>query len=276
MRCRSWIRIQDDRVKPYFDRKAPWLVAHRGGSRLAPENTFAAFDRAQELGADAIETDVRLSKDGAVVIFHDDDTARLLGAPGTIEGRTLDELRRLDAGGAFTPDGGASFPFRGKGITVPTLAEAFARYPEMRFNIDAKLDDPALARALADVVTAARAEDRVCLGSFFDAQADRLGVLAPRCARYFPQDAATCHVLAARAGALGESCPRGYDLADLPHRLGDTVVVTAEVLAHFHRLDVPVHVWTVDDEALMRELLGLGVDGLVTDRPDVLARVLGR
>ncbi|HYD40042.1 MAG TPA: glycerophosphodiester phosphodiesterase [Anaeromyxobacter sp.] len=262
--------------RPYFDRPAPWLVAHRGGSLLAPENTFAAFDRAQALGADAIETDVRLTKDGVVVVFHDDDTARLLGAPGTIEGRTLDEVRRLDAGGRFTPDGGETFPFRGQGLSVPTLAEVFARYPDMRFNIDAKLDDAALARALAEAVTAAGAEDRVCLGSFFDAQADRLGVLAPRCARYFPQDAATCHVLAARAGALGESCPDGYDLADLPHRLGDAVVVNADVLAHFHRLGVPVHVWTVDDEAEMRELLALGVDGIVTDRPDLLKRALGR
>ncbi len=263
-------------MKPYFARKSPWLVAHRGGSLLAPENTFAAFDRARELGADAIETDVRLTRDGAVVIFHDDDTARLLGAPGTIEGRTLDELRGLDAGGGFTPDGGASFPFRGKGIAVPTLAEAFARYPEMRFNIDAKVDDPALARALVDVIVAARAEDRVCVGSFFDAQAERLGGLAPRCARYLPQQAATCHVLAARAGGGGESCPGGYDLADLPHRLGEMVVVDAGVLDHFHRLGVPVHVWTVDEEAEMRALLALGADGIVTDRPDVLARVLGR
>ena len=196
--------------------------------------------------------------------------------PGTIEGRTLDELRRLDAGGHFTPDGGATFPFRGQGLTIPTLAEVFARYPGMRFNIDAKLDDAALARALVEAVAAAGAEDRVCLGSFFDAQADRLGVLGPRCARYLPQDAATCHVLAARAGAQGEGCPGGYDLADLPLRLGDTVVVNAAVLAHFHRLGVPVHVWTVDDEAEMRELLALGVDGIVTDRPDVLRRALGR
>jgi glycerophosphoryl diester phosphodiesterase len=268
--------MQAPRVKPYFDRKGPWLVAHRGGSALAPENTLAAFDRARELGADAIETDVRLTKDGVVVIFHDEDTARLLGAPGTIEERTLDELRRLDAGGTFSPDGGASFPFRGKGLTVPTLAEAFARYPGMRFNIDAKLDDAGLARALVHAVAAAGAEDRVCLGSFFDAQADRLGVLAPRCARYLPKDAATCHVLAALGGSPGESCPGGYDLADLPHRLGELVVVTAGVLAHFHRLGIPVHVWTVDEEAEMRELLALGVDGIVTDRPDVLARVLGR
>lgn len=262
--------------KPYFDRKLPWLVAHRGGGGLAPENTFAAFDRAVQLGADAIETDVRLTKDGVVVVFHDDDTARLLGAPGTIEERTLDELRRLDAGGAFSPDGGATFPFRGEGLTVPTLAEAFARYPDTRFNVDAKVDDAALARALADAVAEARAEDRVCLGSFFDAQAERLGALLPGCARYLPQDAAKCHVLAALTGGDASSCPGGYQLASLPARMGELQVVSPPVVAHFHARGMPVHAWTVDDADEMRALLAVGVDAIVTDRPDVLRSVLGR
>jgi glycerophosphoryl diester phosphodiesterase len=262
--------------KPYLDRPGPWLVAHRGGSLLAPENTFAAFDNARALFADALEIDVRLTRDGQVVVFHDDDTARLLGVPGSVEARTLEELRRLDAGWGFTADGGATFPFRGTGLAVPTLAETLARYPDLRVNVDAKLDDPALARGLAEVIAAAGAEDRVCVGSFFDAQADRLGVLAPRCARYLPQVAATCHVLAARAGAPGDGCPGGYDLASLPHRLDQAVVVNDAVVAYFHRLGIPVHVWTVDDEAEMRELLALGVDGIITDRPDVLGRVLGR
>jgi glycerophosphoryl diester phosphodiesterase len=262
--------------KAFFDRTGPWLVAHRGGSLLAPENTFAAFDRAAALGADAIETDVRLTRDGVVVVFHDDDTARLLGQPGTIEARTLAELQRLDPGQGFTPDGGRTHPHRGAGLAVPTFAEALARYPAMRFIVDAKADDPKVARALVLTVTDAGALGRVCLGSFFDTQAERIGLLAPDVARYFPQEAATCHVLAARAGAEGDSCPTGFELASLPARLDEGVVVNADVVAHFHRLGIPVHVWTVDDEAEMRGLLALGVDGIVTDRPDVLARVLGR
>ena len=260
----------------FLDRPGPWLIAHRGGSTLAPENTFAAFDRAAEIGADAIETDVRLTRDGVVVVFHDDDTARILGEPGTIEARTLSELEELDAGFLFTPDGGRTFPYRGKGILVPTFAGALARYPSMRFIVDAKADDPALARALVLSVKSARATSRVCLGSFFDTQADRIGRFAPGVARYFPKEAATCHVLAARAGAQGENCPKGFDLASLPGRLAESVVVNADVVDYFHRLSVPVHVWTVDDESEMRGLLSLGVDGIVSDRPDVLARVLGR
>jgi glycerophosphoryl diester phosphodiesterase len=262
-------------VRRYLEHPVPWLVAHRGGSLLAPENTLAAFDGAVALGADAIETDARLTRDGVVVAFHDEDTARLLGAGGTIEERSLAEVQLLDAGANFAP-GGASPPYRGRGLTVPTLEEAFRRYPDMRFNVDAKAEDPALARALVEVVVKAGAEDRVCLGSFSDAQAERLGALLPRCARFLPQQAAACHVMAARTGGSAAACPGGYDLADLPHRLGEMLVVDAAVVAHFHGLGIPVHVWTVDEEEEMRELLALGVDGIVTDRPDVLRRVMGR
>ncbi|HTN52183.1 MAG TPA: glycerophosphodiester phosphodiesterase [Anaeromyxobacter sp.] len=261
---------------PYLDLPGPWLVAHRGGSLLAPENTLPAFDRAAALGADALEIDVRRTADGAVVVFHDEETARLTGAPGTIEARTLAEVKALDAGHSFTPDGGASFPFRGRGVAVPRLSEVLARHPRLRLNIDAKPDDPALAEALALELRAAGALERVCVGSFFDAQAERLGALLPGCARYLPERAATCHVMAAKSGADGAACPGGYQLADLPHRLGDLEVVDRAVVSYLHARGIPVHVWTVDDEAEMRELLALGVDGIVTDRPDLLARVLGR
>jgi glycerophosphoryl diester phosphodiesterase len=263
-------------ARPYLSHPAPWLVAHRGGSLLSPENTFVAFDRAVELESDAVETDVHLTRDGVVVVFHDDETDRLTGAAGTIEERTLAEVRALDAAYGFTLDGGRTFPLRGLGVRVPTLAEALARYPALRFNVDAKSEDPALADALVREVKAARAVERVCLGSFFDAQAVRIGAHLPEVARYLPQHAATCHVLAAKSGQPATGCPSGYDLASLPHRLEAQTVVDRPVVEHFHRLGIPVHVWTVDEEADMRALLALGVDGLVTDRPDLAARVMGR
>jgi len=261
---------------PFLSKPGPWLVAHRGGSVIAPENTLVAFDRAVELGADAIETDVHLTRDGVVVVFHDDETSRLTGAPGTLEARTLAEVEALDPAWSFSLDGGRSFPFRGLGLKVPTLLEVLARYPALRFNVDAKSADPALAEALVHVVRQAGAVERVCLGSFFDAQAERIGALLPGAVRYLPEQAATCHVMAAMSGQPAEGCPAGYQLASLPHRLGELVVATKPVVDHFHRLGMPVHVWTVDAEEDMRALLALGVDGLVTDRPDVLARVLRR
>jgi glycerophosphoryl diester phosphodiesterase len=263
-------------AKPYLGLPSPWLVAHRGGSRVAPENTLAAFDRADELGADAIETDVRLSRDGVVMVFHDEATLALTGEPGTIEARTAAEIAELDAAFYFSEDEGASYPLRGAGIRVPTFSEALRRYPRMRFNVDAKKEDPALADALARVIREARAEERVCVGSFFDPQAERLGALLPGVCRFLPQQAATRHVLAAKTGAAPVGLPGGYDLADLPTRMDEVTVVEPQVVEHFHRLGIPVHAWTVDEEEEMRMLLGMGVDGIVTDRPDVLKRVLGR
>jgi glycerophosphoryl diester phosphodiesterase len=261
--------------RPYLALPPPWLVAHRGGSALAPENTFPAFDRALALGADVIETDVRRTADGVVVVFHDESTERIAGVRGTIEGRTLAEVRALDAAFRFSP-GGRGFPLRGGGVQVPTLAETFERYPGMRFSIDAKSRDPALAEALAATIRAAGAEERVCIGSFHDDQARRLGRLVPSACRFLPRGAAAWHVLAAHARVPGALCPRGFDVAALPPRRGPIPVVTPRTLEHFHGLGMPVHVWTVDDEASMRALLGIGVDAVITDRPDRLAAVLGR
>lgn len=263
-------------AKPYLDLPGPWLIAHRGASATAPENTVPAFDRAAALGADALEIDVHRSADDTVMVFHDDDTSRITGEPGTIEGRTRAEIGALDAGHAFTLDGGATFPFRGAGVKIPTLAEAFARYPSMRFSIDAKSEEPALARALVRTIREAGAEERVCVGSFFDIQARRLCALLPAACRFLPQRAATWHILAAKARLPRSFCPSGFDLAALPRRSGRIEVVTPRTVAHFHALGVPVHVWTVDDEAEMRALLAVGVDGIITNRPEVLARVLGR
>jgi glycerophosphoryl diester phosphodiesterase len=264
-------------VKPFLSRSGPYLVAHRGGARLWPENTLAAFDGAARLGADAIELDVRLTADGEVVVFHDQGTERTCGEPGSVEERTLAELRRLDAGRTFTPDGGRTFPWRGRGLTVPTLAEVLARYPGMLLNAEAKSEDPSLAEALVVVVRRAGRVDEVCLGSSHDEQGERLRALLPRACHFMPAGAATCHVLAAHAGGAATGCPEGWDVADLPLRTDDGLeVVDALTVEHLHRLGVPVHVWTVDEEADMRSLLALGVDGLMSDRPDRLARVLGR
>jgi glycerophosphoryl diester phosphodiesterase len=262
---------------PYLARPRPWLVAHRGGARLAPENTLVAFDLARDLGADAIETDVHLSKDGEVIVFHDDDTLRLCGVPGTIEARTVEEIRALDAAFSFSPDGGATQPLRGRGVHPPTLAETLARHPGMRFNLEAKSSDPALAEALVRVVRDAGRMDEVCLGSFDDAQGERLRALAPEGCHFLPTDAATCQVLFAKSGNPGGGCPAGYLVADLPLATDAGFrVVDAEVVAHFHRHGIAVFVWTVDREDDMRELLALGVDGIMTDRPDRLKAVLGR
>ncbi len=264
-------------MKPFLSRPGPYLMAHRGGARIWPENTLPAFDGAVRLGADAIELDVRLTADGEVVVFHDEITERVAGEAGSVEGRSLAELRRLDAGRNFTTDGGRSFPWRGRGLAVPTLSEVLSRYPGMLVNVEAKAANPALAEALVRVVRRSGRLDEVCLGSSHDQQGERLRALLPEACHFMPAGVAACHVLVAHAGSEATGCPRGWDVADLPLRTDDGMtVVDALTVEHLHQLGIPVHVWTVDEEADMRALLALGVDGVMSDRPDLLARVMGR
>jgi glycerophosphoryl diester phosphodiesterase len=259
---------------PYFALPPPWLIAHRGGSLLAPENTFAAFERAAALGADVIETDVRLSRDGEVMIFHDAGTLRLTGVPGTIEGRTRTALEMLDAGFTFTPDGGQTYPWRGKGVRIPTLAAALARFPRLRFNIEAKGDEPELATALARVLRDARREATACVGAASLRQSRRLRRLLPEYACYLSTLASVPHLLAAHGLFPSRWAPDGYDLAAFPDRYAGRPLVTPRLLRYFHGRGMAVQVWTVDREEDMRRLLADGADGIMSDRPDLLAQVL--
>jgi glycerophosphoryl diester phosphodiesterase len=263
-------------VKPFLAGKRPCLVAHRGGALLAPENTLAAFERAASLGADVLEIDVRLTADGQLVIIHDETLDRVSNGSGSVSALALAALSRLDAGYAFTTDGGATFPFRGRGVSVPTLREALGRFPKMRFNIDTKDEGTAVVAALAALVNELGCSDRVCVGSERDAQGEQLQKLLPDACHFFPTRAALCHIMAAKLGNPGDECPR-FDLMDIPMRTEDgDPVVDAALVRFLHGRDIPVFVWTVNEEADMRALLEMGVDGIMTDRPDLLAKVMGR
>jgi glycerophosphoryl diester phosphodiesterase len=261
-------------VKGLLATPRPRLFAHRGGAALAPENTLPAFDGAARLGIVAFELDVRLTRDGEVVVFHDEGTSRITGVGGTIEERSLEEVRALDAGFTFSPDGGATHPWRGRGVQVPTLRELLERHPRAIVNVEAKHPAPALAAALVDVIRSCGAIERACIGSEIDEQGERIRALLPEAAHFLPTEAATCHVLAAKSGADPASCPAGWDVADLPHRWNGMTVADGDVIAWFHARGVQVHVWTVDDPDDMRELLAAGVDGIMTDRPDVALEVV--
>src|SRR5690349_12465081 len=153
----------------------PLVYAHRGGAALRPENTIAAFDYGLSLGADGLEFDVRLSRDGVVVVHHDETLERTTNAAGAVSSLTAEELSRVDAGHSFSPaearrssapaaDG--PFPYRGLGHGIPTLRQALSRYPGIPLIVELKANDPELARATIAEIRAARATDRVALGSF--------------------------------------------------------------------------------------------------------------
>jgi glycerophosphoryl diester phosphodiesterase len=259
---------------PYFSLPTPWLIAHRGGSLEAPENTLVAFDRAAALGADVIETDVRLSRDEVVMVFHDPDTFRITGVQGTIEDRTAAEIEQLDAAFWFEQDG--AFPWRGKGVRVPRLADVLARFPTLRFNIEAKGKGRRLAKRLAQVLEAAGRQGSVCVGAERALQAWRLAHRLPGYARFLPAWAAGLHYFAARGWLPGFLAPGGFDLAALPARQYGLQVAREDVIAWFHGRGMAVQYWTIDREEEMKLLLKWGADGIMSDLPTLLRQVLGR
>ena len=253
---------------PYFA-GAPLLFAHRGGARLAPENTLQAFEQAVHVwGADVIETDVRLSRDGEIVVIHDATVDRTTDGVGAVADLDWSTLSQLDAGYRFV-DLDGDYSFRGKGVRIPRFEDVLDALPHTRINVDAK--DPSAALPLIELLHRRGETHRVLVASEFEAtRADRLGYRGPVSATR--QQIRTFYLLLRLPWALGW-VPR-TDAFQIPWRWEGRQVTTAHWIRESQRRNIPVHVWTVDDPVIMRTLLDWGVDGIQTDRPDLLAQVL--
>ncbi|GEP38420.1 glycerophosphoryl diester phosphodiesterase [Nocardioides psychrotolerans] len=236
--------------------------AHRGGVYHPDieglENTMSAFRHAVDLGYDYLETDVHATRDGVLLAFHDRVLDRVTDRTGEIASASYAEVRDALVGGRER---------------VPTLAELFEEFPRARFNIDLK-SDGAVA-PLADFITARGAEDRVLVGSFSRSRLHRFreltAGLVPTSAH--PLEAAAFRLLP--SGWLADLLTHGRVAAlQIPHRRGRWVIATPGLVRRAHAAGKHVHVWTIDHPDEMRELLDRGVDGLFTDRTDVLKTVL--
>ncbi len=248
---------------------APLLFAHRGGARLAPENTMEAFLQAVERwGADVLETDVRLSRDGELVVIHDDTVDRTTDGSGSVADMTWGELRQLDAGYRYVDlDGETSA--RGRGVGIPRFVDLLEALPGVRINVDAKA--PAAAQPLVELLHRRGEEHRVLVASEFEAtRGDRLGY---RGAISATRRQITRFYLSHHLPFGGPYTPK-TDALQVPWRWEGRQVTTRRLIAEAHRRNLPVHVWTVDDPDIMRTLLSWGADGIQTDRPDLLAQIL--
>lgn len=253
---------------PFHRPPRPLVFAHRGGRALGPENTLAAFDLGIAAGADGLELDVHLSRDGVPVVHHDPDLDRCTDATGPIDAHTAAELARVDAAFAYAPERGC--PWRGRGIGIPTLAAVLERYP-VPMVVEIKAYAAAAAHAVADAVRDAGAGDRICVGSFEVSTLAAVRAHAPALATSAARIEAQWALYRSWLGlAPRRPAWRAYQV---PERAGRLRVVSPRFVRCAHRAGVGVQVWTVDDEADMQRLLDWGVDGLITDRPDVAVRV---
>jgi glycerophosphoryl diester phosphodiesterase len=251
----------------YLALPKPRFLAHRGASANYPENTFMALAVAAQ-HVDYIETDVWMSRDGQVVLQHDESLHRTCGVDRRAAELTLAELQALDAGYLFSPDGGRSFPWRGEGARIITLQDALEKFPKHCFNIEIKDPAPGAVEATLAVLSNCHAEDRVMLAAEKDPIMTKIRQLAPE----LPTSASFGEMFAFLQWLQG-GCQGPFQAAAKAFQIPDTWkgqdLSKPDFINVAHKLGVEVHYWTINDPARIRELLANGADGIVTDRPEL-------
>lgn len=256
---------------PSPDRPLPLVIAHRGGDRR-PENTLASFRYAAALGADWVELDVHRIADGALVVLHDETVDRTTDGSGDVHAMTLEQVKALDAGYRWTPDGGRTYPYRGRGLRIPTLEEVLAALPRQRLLIELKDDDPRLAEDVARTLREHGATRRVMVASFHDRTLRHFRAVAPEVPTSLASGEALRFVVAQRLGLTPFLRPPGVAL-QVPEYHGPLKVFAAGLVRLAHNRGLEVHAWTVNDPRKMEQLFLAGADGIVTDRPDLALAV---
>jgi glycerophosphoryl diester phosphodiesterase len=271
---------------PFFDRFAaasgagPVVFAHRGGGGVAPEATVPTLVAAHERFGMVVEFDVHRSRDGQLVVIHDDTVDRTTEGHGAVADLPWAELAALDAGYCATPGEGdgtdahgdchdpaatTRFPFRGKGYRIPSLEQVLAALPQAAFfGVEAKAGG--FEAQLAATLRASGRLDHMAVGSEFDDVSVRLKDLLPELPHYMPTSAATCFALAAKA-SYGYPCP-DYEIFASPLSGAGLALDTAGVLASAHHRGVAVIYWTINDAPTIERLFALGADGVFSDFPD--------
>lgn len=253
-------------MNPLLDLAGHPVVAHRGASAYAPENTLPAFRLALEQAADACEFDVHVSADGVPVVIHDRTLDRTTDQTGLVAEMPLDAIREADAGYRFTRDGGRTFPYRGQGIRVPTLVEVIETLGSLPLLIELKA--AAAMEPVARILTELGVCDRCVVASF-----DHRALASFHAAPFIAGASRGEIVRLVIRSVLGLGRPRvPYRAIAVPPRHGLLPVFSRRMVKLARRLGCPVHVWTVDDPKFARQFWEAGAAGLITNVPDVILR----
>lgn len=236
---------------------------------------MVAFEAAAELPIDGLETDIHSTADGVLVAIHDETVDRTTNGSGPVKEMTLAQLKQLDAGYRWTPDGGATFPFRGRGITIPTLAEVFDAFPDLWINVDIKQEEPSIVAPFAAMIRRRGLEENMCVGSFSNETVAQFRRLMPSVAKAgSAREVRRLFVL--HKLWLGRLYWGNADAFQIPAEHGGVRIITPRFVRDAHTKETAVHVWTVNETTDMQRLLDWGVDGLITDFPDRALKLLGR
>ncbi len=246
--------------------KRPLFFAHRGGLGEAPENTILAFERAAASGVDVLELDVRTTADGKLVVYHDSTLGRTTNGEGPVSGKTLEALKKLDAGYGFSLDGGKTFPYRGRDVRIPTLREVLTRFPDKLINIEVKSSDASVAKPLCGLVTELERKSSVIVASAGGAVIEAFR----RDCRGVATSASFGEVLwflfLYKIG-LSENFSADMQALQVPEKLFGTALITKDFLKAAKERNLEIHIWTANRESDIRRLINAGVDGVMTDYP---------
>jgi glycerophosphoryl diester phosphodiesterase len=254
------------------------VYAHMGGDGVWPGDTLYAFDQAARLGVDAFDMDAHITKDGQIVLLHDESVDRTSDGSGQVEDLTLAELKKLDAAYKWTNDGGATFPFRGQGISVPALEEVFQKYPRMVYLIEIKLTRTPIAAPLCALIRKHNLQERVIVASFHDEAMRMFRETCPEVATSAARNEVTAFVLLSKIGLSGLISPP-YQALQVPFETSESKgisIMTPGFIKAAHAKNLKVETWTLDDPELFKQYVSWGLDGVDTDRPDLIMPALGR
>ncbi|MCL4868087.1 MAG: glycerophosphodiester phosphodiesterase [Anaerolineae bacterium] len=263
---------------PYFANIPEVLViAHQGGEHLRPDNTLPAFQNAYDLGADVLELDIHSTADGHLVVIHDATVDRTTNGSGRVNDLTLAQIKTLDAAYQWphNRENPTDFPYRDQGITVPTLEEIFQTFPRARINIEIKQHQPPITGPLCDLIQQYNKEEEVLVVSFNDETIKAFRESCPGVATGAASNE-TRLFFGLNTAFLGATYQPSMEAFQVPEYFGSIHVLTGRFVRGAHRQNIQVHVWTIDDPAEMRRFIDLGVNGIITNRPDLLLELLGR
>jgi glycerophosphoryl diester phosphodiesterase len=258
---------------PYFNQAGFMVIAHRGGRSLGPENTLYTYQRAMALGVDVLEIDVHLTKDNHLAVIHDKTVDRTTDGSGTVASYNLADLQKLDAGYRWSADIKNPFPLRGKGLKIPSLAEVFQAFPQMRVNIEIKDSDPAAISSLCRTIQDHNMATKVMIASFDAGALKNFRAACPGVATSAGASEAMLFYVLQKMHLESVYSPDAQAL-QVPPTYGDLQVVTQRFVEAAHARNLKVHVWTVNETDSMKRFMRLGVDGIMTDYPQRLLEAL--
>jgi glycerophosphoryl diester phosphodiesterase len=264
-------------VHPYYasDLTDTLVIAHQGGDGIAPGNTMLAFQNAVDIGVDVLEMDLHITKDDVLVLIHDETIDRTTNGTGEVESMTLDEIKQYDAGYDWSNDNNATFPFRGQGITIPTLEEVFTAFPQMKMTIEIKKSNKSMIKPFCEMIRAYNMQDKIVVASFYDDKMKAFREECPEVATSSAKNETTIFVLLSKVFLTGFYSPSFYSL-QVPEESSGITVMTQAFVRAAHERNLAVEPWTINDEETMRKFIEWGVDGIMTDRPDIMIEILGR